>query len=926
MSGLLAAKLHRPTPPPHAIRRPHLIQRLTGGLQAGRPITLVSAPAGFGKTTCISEWLNHQDLPAAWLSLDPADDDPGRFFTHFVAALQQVSDSLGQEIEGLLRAGQLPPAEAISAALINDILAMPGRFLLVLDDFQVIQDRTILQVFEQMAASLFQAGAQAPLHLVLLTREDPTLPLGRLRAGNRLTEIRAADLRFTSDEAARFLNEAMSLSLSPADVAALEERTEGWIAGLQLAALALQAPSPGLGPSAGRPDPSAFIAALSGSHRYILSYLTEEVLNRQPPEVQDFLLQTSLLERLSGALCDAVTGRNDSASLLERLLAANLFLIPLDDEARWYRYHHLFAGLLRSRQNALHRDQAAGLHRRASAWYDQAGMAPEAVEHALAAADYPRAVELLEKIALPMILQAYVRTVDCWLQAIPREYFERSARINMACAWMNLLRGTFSQATPYIERLEAMFSGPSAGSQDPSLLGEWLAIQSKLLSLQGRPAESRDLADRALQIQPRADAHVRSMLLTNLAMAYQQLLDYDGAAGTFERIVQDAREAGNFVLETLGASGQAQMLLQQGRLHLAFETASEGASRLEASGKMTPFGATLYGELGQIYYHWRQLDQARAYLQRSMQLSGRSGYSDPEIYYSLMLSRMQQMEGDWAAAAQEMQKALELARSIPPAMVREEVISQQVRVDLANGRPAAAQAILLAEGFRFEEAFAFPDLPQGQGDLGGPITHPLGLLYNSALRFLLFQANAKQDLAILRSGIDLAGLVLAGELQCRHIPIALETLLLRSQMHAVLGDEQNSLADVARALELAEPEGFISIFVEAGPPVERAIADLLRTGRPVAVQPDYARRILAAFPTPASPAGAPAGAGSPALLSERELDVLRLMADGQTYEEIASHLYISVNTVRSHVKAIYGRLGANNRTRAIELARSLGLI
>ena len=359
--NLLATKLYTPTPSAKRVQRQHLIQRLNEGVAAGHQLTLISAPAGFGKTTCVSEWLSGLDLPVTWLSLDPSDDEPGRFFSYLIAALQKIDPGLGQEIEGLLRAGQLPPVEIISATLVNDLLAHSGRFILVLDDVHLIHQGFILQVLEKLVANLPPA-----LHLVLLTREDPALPLARLRANNQMTEIRASDLRFTPDEAASFLNESMELCLSQADIAMLEERTEGWIVGLQLAGLSVR----------DRPDPSRFIATLSGSHRHILSYLTEEVLNRQPEKVQQFLLQTSILDRLSGGVCDAVTESSGSHALLEQLCNANLFLVPLDDEQHWYRYHHLFADLLRTRLNQYPKDKESELRRRASRWYAQASAEP----------------------------------------------------------------------------------------------------------------------------------------------------------------------------------------------------------------------------------------------------------------------------------------------------------------------------------------------------------------------------------------------------------------------------------------------------------------------------------------------------------------------------------------------------------------------
>ncbi len=439
-SGLLGTKLRCPSITPGWVPRPHLTRLLNQGLGSGRQITLVSAPAGFGKTSCISEWVNSLNIPAAWLSLDAADDDPGQFFTYLIAALQNVDVGIGQEIEGILRAGQLPPGEIIYTTLINDILEYPGRFLLVMDDFQVIQDGFILQVMEKLVANLPQ-----PVHLVLLTREDPSLPLARLRANNQLTEIRARDLRFSAAEAEHYLNQVMDLSLSQADTDALEERTQGWVAGLHLAGLSIR----------GRPDPSSYIAALSGSHRFIFSYLTEEVISRQPENIQQFLLQTSILDRLSSDLCNAVTGRSDSRSLLEHLYNANLFLDPLDEEQRWYRYHPLFADMLHDLLNARQEDSIPDLHRRASHWYAGEGMGEggtfvsQAIQHALKAGDYAMAVQLIESHAMDMLMQWHVKTVEGWMQSIPAEWCRQSPRANLTFAWMQLIHGNPAQAAPF---------------------------------------------------------------------------------------------------------------------------------------------------------------------------------------------------------------------------------------------------------------------------------------------------------------------------------------------------------------------------------------------------------------------------------------------------------------------------------------------
>ncbi|MCK4975506.1 MAG: hypothetical protein KAS36_01085, partial [Anaerolineales bacterium] len=738
------------------------------------------------------------------------------------------------------------------------------------------------------------------------------------------------DLRFTSSEANRYLNDVMKLSLSQADTTLLKERTEGWIVGLHLAAIALRSMRPPQSPLSApdrtreEPDPSLFIATLSGSHRFILSYLTEEVLNRQPDDIQGFLLQTSILERLSGDLCNAVTGRTDSRTMLERLFNANLFLIPLDDEGQWYRYHQLFADLLHDRQETLQVANTAGLHQRASHWYAQEGMVSEAIQHALAAGDYAMAVNLIESHAMDMLMQWHLKTVEGWMRSIPTDWCAASPRANLAFAWMYLMRGNPAQAAPYLERLCTLFSGPQNGAQtgvtDPSLEARWLALQSMLLNAHGKPVESIQLAKRALEIVPQEDGQVRSMIYLGLANAYQQLDDYDNAVGAFQMIIQHGQAAGNSVTELLGISGLALLAIQHGQYHFAFEITSQGIDRIERSGSLPPISTALYGELGVIYYQWHQLEQAHSNFIRAIQVSTLSGYSDAEIYYGVILSRLFQIKGDLESAAREIQKAVDLMQVEAPAAVREEVESQQVRIYLAQNRLAAAERVLKGHGFSFREKFTFPDLAPGQN-----ITRPVGLLYISALRILLHRAIVKHELASLKPGIELAIRLIEEALLHGYIPFAIETLLLRAQMHAALGNDQASRGDYIHALELAEPEEIISIFLEEGPLVVEALADMLKRGELGNVQPDYVENILEAFSGPQPSAGVEP-VGPITSLTERELDVLRLMAEGLKYEEIAKRLYISLNTVRTHVKAIYGKLDVNNRTKAIEMAKQLHIL
>lgn len=928
---LLATKLHPPSAHPKRFQRPQLMERLNEGLAAGRQMTLISAPAGFGKTTCASEWVNHLDLPVAWLSLDSSDDDPGRFFPYFVAALQRVDQDLGGDIECVLRSGELPPGEAMITALINDILHVDQKFLLVLDDFQVIQNSEILK-----ALDLLVANQPEQLHLVLITREDPVLPLARLRANNQLTELRASDLRFNSGEVDHFLNEIMGLSLSDADIHTLENRTEGWAVGLQLAAIALKSPAAAQpetaaqSPTRGRADPSHFINGLKGSHRYILSYLTEEVLSRQPEEIQAFLLQTSILDQLSGELCDAVTGRTDSSVLLERLLNANLFLIPLDDDQHWYRYHHLFADLLRNQQARIQKEQVIQLHQHASLWYEQAGMAAEAIEHALAASDYRHAVQLLELHASRMVNQGYVKTVEEWMKAIPPEWRSQSLRANLAFAWMHLLRGSYSRIDPYMNQVEATLTAAVENASLPeeeiaALRGEWYALKSSLLHVQGKEAESRELAIQALHSALPEDFNVRGLAYFRLGSSYREAGEYGRSVEAFQKAIQNSRAAGNMVSEMLAVAQLALMAIQNGQLHFAAEVCSQAIDYMERESSMTPpIAGAVYGALGLVYYEWNLIEKARDHLLRGVQLSGLGGHNAGVIYNKVSLARVYLAGGDLEAAARTTQEAVDLLQFGAPTWIRPEVASQRVRIELARGNPFTAETALKEYGISVQDH----PLPQR-------IAYPFESLYLALLRLVLYgaqearRAQEKLKSENLQQGIELADSLIAAARKNQHMGTVLQALLLRALMNSAQGNTAAIPDDLQRALELAEPQGYIRTFIDEGP----QMAVLLKLSLERASRPAYVKKLLSVYsppelaPTPLQKSEThvkPEALREP--ISDRELEVLRLMAEGLKYEEIAEKLVISLNTVRFHVKGIYSKLHADNRTKAIETARRLELL
>ncbi len=899
-ANLLATKLYRPSLPPRRVLRPRLIQRLNDGMAAGCQLALISAPAGFGKSNCASEWAAHSDLPVAWLSLDPIDDDPERFFRYFVAALQAVDENMGRELDSVLDSGQLPPPETITSTLTNSILGTPNKFLFVLDDFHVIQDRTILKVVETLVAHL-----PPQLHLALVTREDPLLPLARLRASHRMTEIRSADLRFSKQEAGSFMKEMMGLALSEDDLAILEERTEGWIAGLQLAGLSMQ----------GREDLSYFIANLRGTQRYILNYLMDEVLGRQNSEMQDFLLQTSILERLNGDLCDAVTGRSDSSLVLERLFTANLFLIPLDDELHWYRFHHLFADLLRNLQNRLPKEHILTLHRRACQWFESADMPGDAIEHALAATDYGHVVDLLDLNAMPMVSQGDFRTLEGWMRALPPEWRTNSPKANLAVALIHLIHGNYERVAYFLAQADVPIARANiSDGKTIALRAEWLAIRSNLYNVEGNPAEGLAAAKQALLTLPPENYSIRSVAYIGLGGAYRLAGDYTNLVAAYKLAIQNSEVAGNLMSKMIAVVALTLTATQNGKLNQAYEAGYQFIDWIERSGSPAlPVLGTVYASIGLVCYEWNQLEKGRQYILRSLQLNRLIGHNAGQAYARIILARLQLAEAGFENAAKSIRESAELTRLGIPAWLKPEIAALQVRVFLALGDPTSAEAVLRQHGLSLENNLPVPER----------IVYPDELLLIAHLRWLLYRAREMNQSLDLESALELAGLIIAKAIEEQRLGITLEALLLRAQLRSILGKKEACLDDVCQALQLAEPEGFTRLFVDEGP----LMSDLLKRSLEREVPQDYVKKVLEAFPTAGTRSQmSPGGPKIAEALTERELEVLRLIAQGLKYSEIAARLFITLNTVRFYVKEIYGKLNVNNRTQAIEAARHLGVL
>lgn len=901
--SLVSTKLRPSLARSKLVARPRLTARL--GREAGRRLTLISAPAGFGKTTLLVEWSREQaggGGAVAWLSLDEGDNDPTRFLSYLVAALRTIGEEIGEGVLSALRSPEPPRIEAIAAALVNELAALPEELTLVLDDYHVIDSEPVHGV-----VSLLLERLPEGVHLIISSRIDPPLPLPRLRARNEMMELDAADLSFTPEEAATFLNSVMDLDLSADDVAALEERTEGWIAGLQLAALSMR----------DRKDVSGFVRAFSGSHRDVLDYLAEEVLERQPESIREFLLETSVLDHLSGALCDALTGRSDGREVLERLERENLFVVALDDERRWYRYHHLFAGFLRERLRREHPERIRELHSRAAAWYEENGWVSEAVGHALSAEDYERAADLVERVVGEMWFRGEVLTLLGWLESLPERAKRRRPRLLLehatALMWVGRLEGVESlvqEAERIVEAgREDSDEGPPSSADDIHrryLLGYAAATRAWRANLLGDPRGGIEFARRALALLP-DDPRPRTFAAFSLAAAYSFSGDFEAASAAFAEAADLGLAAGHDYL-TLEAMGyHAELEMARGRLReadgilrQALEFAAErGHDSLPASGEV-------HVAMGELLYERDDLDSAEDRLTEGMRLAERTGQIGSLVDGYVSFSRMRQARGDTDGALEAAREAERLARSSGVDQFIVEAAAWKTRLRLAQGGLAAAIS-------EWERVSVSDDAPIFVQEIEQVVRARLLVArgeYDEALKRLTRMREAAEEEGKKGNAIEI---------------LALEALALRAR-----GEKERAVSTLARALALAEPEGYVRTFADEGSPMAAVLSEVLEAQQRGRLTPDvpayYLRKILTAIERDASGAATPAGVGLREPLSERELEVLVLLAAGESNRQIASELFVALSTVKTHIKNIYGKLNVRNRTQAVSRARELNLL
>ncbi len=897
---LLASKLYAPRWRAASVLRPRLTQRLDRGTES--KLTLVSAPPGFGKTTVLAEWLAAraaEQQPVAWLSLDSSDNNPATFWTYVVSAMQAVQPNIGRAALAMLQAPQPPATETILGILLNEAAALSSPLVLILDDYHVIE---IVAIHDGLAFLLDHLPDQ--LRLVIASRADPPVPLARLRARGELTEIRAADLRFSPAEAAAFLNGAMGLSLSADDVAALESRTEGWIAALQLAALSMQ----------GRADVAGFISAFTGNDRYIVDYLVEEVLQRQPAQVRSFLLRTSILERLHAPLCDAVTAEGGSRAILETLERGNLFLVPLDDRRQWYRYHHLFADVLRSRLGEEQPGQLSTLHGRASSWFAAEGQSASAIRHAIAANDLARAAGLVESEAQMAMRHHRPDRLIEWVKAIPDElvrampvlstYYGHAlqgmgdmegskARLDDAARW---LKADADQQGMIVVDDDAFASLPSRVA-----LG-----RAYLCMAAGDVAGTVQHSRRALELLAEDEHHWRGAASALLGLALWFDGDLESAQALRGQGGASFEQAGDINLATISAYHDGDLLKARGRLSEARTRYERGLRLALQHGERAAQGAAnLYIGMADLCCELNDLDGAARNLGHAEEL----GIIPPRTPYRYLLARARLLQGhgDLAGAFELLEEAerIYVRGAVPDTRP---IGALKVRAQLMQGRLDEALAWVRASGLSFDDELSYP-----------PEYQHLTLARVLIARFrrdgdTRSLAEADALLTRLRDAAETGGRGAAG----------IEIRMLQAFVARCAGDLAGANQQISEALTLAEPEGFARIFLDEGLPMR----DLLRQAVSAGIGGDYARRLLASF---AGPGEGPPTAASPVTglaeaLTARELEILRLVAGGMQNQAIADHLVISLFTVKRHIANAYGKLGVGHRTAAIVRAQELGLL
>ncbi len=900
---LLATKLNVPVSPPDLVPRPRLTERL----DEGGGVVLVCAPAGYGKTVLIADWVRHTRFPVAWLSLDGGDNDPARFWRHAVSALDRALPGISVRVSPFLGPPTPPSFEALVTSLINELAAQSdaGEQLLILDDYHAVDSAPV-----HASLGLLLERRPPGLRVVLSSRADPPLALARLRARGQLTEIRAADLRFSAGEAGALLAQVATgpgSQLPQVALEALADRTEGWAAGLQLAGLSLR----------GQPDVAAFVAAFTGSHRYVLDFLAEEVLERQDEQVRAFLLETSVLERLSGQLCDAVTGRAGSQALLEHIERAGLFLVPLDEVRHWWRYHHLFADVLRARLLAQQPAHAAQLHRNAASWFKEHGLADDAIWHATAAGELIWAARLIEQhLDEAYLLRGEVETIRRWLAALPADLVRSRPRLLLARAVMATTSGRLAAVEPLLDQAERALAEtdeerfePTTGKTNSGLANTRALIallRGDLANFHGDTESAAMFASRAEAELAEGESQLSLLIQGNRATTEWMRGRLAQAERSVVSIFAARRTAGLTTMAAWSGYQLAHLQRDQGRLDAAASTAQD-VLEFTAPPDRPPLPAAGpgYVTLAELAYQRNDLDIALRLIIDGIELCRQFVYTMPLATGLATLAWLRQATGDPVGALAAMGEALQVAPG-PPGVLNT-VPAQQARLLLAHGDLAAAARRIKDSGLDADDE---PDYPCEQGHL-------------VLARVLLAQDLPARALALLDR------LHAAAATQGRTGSI-IEIGALRALALVALGEQSGALDALAEVLTMACPQGYVRVFADEGPPMAALLGKLItqRTGR---VPLDFQTRIQRAFDAKQAAPGSRRGAtaavpGLTEQLTSRELEVLNLLAVGRSNQAIAAELVVTLDTVKKHVSHLLAKLGAASRTQAVARARELSLL
>jgi LuxR family maltose regulon positive regulatory protein len=922
--SLLKTKTYIPKANGKLVHRPRLTKRLIDSQES--KLILISAPAGFGKTTLLVEWIQDLEPSVAWFSLDQNDNDLTRFLAYIILALQGINENFGLSTLEMLHSTKRPPTENILTYLINEAAEDLAPFILVLDDYHVITEKSVHDAINYLIDHL---PPQA--QVVLSTRSDPPWPISRLRARGELVELRAKDLRFTRQEAHQFLGKVLGFDLKEDELKALELRTEGWIVGLQMAALSLQ----------GQDDISGFVKAFTGSNRFILDYLMEEVLERQTPAIQGFLLRTSVLERMSAPLCDTLAKGKEtgdwgletdedadsnlqspisslqsqifSQQILEHLEQNNLFIIPLDNEREWYRYHHLFSDLLRSRLQQIEPHLMKGVYGRASDWCDENGFLVEAVQYALSAKNFERASRLIEENALDMINHGELATVIGWFRDFPQEILEARPWLSIHHAWALLYLGQLESAEGLIRKVEDLLEGfeDSRIAEAQHLKSHVLAIRANLKEIRGdRPLAAR-LAGEALDLLPESDLMMRSSLLMLRSFCLQWSGNYKEAAQISQEAVALGKSIGNQDVVVMALNDLAALQIYQAKLHDALATCEKAlevnreSSEHDSVIPISSIGVT-YLYMSRVLLEWNDLDAALEAALKGLELRRQWGGMDIEAVGNVDLIKIFLARG----ALEEAQETILRSKTVSPEMAALQLPVAEARVFLAMGEAAAAVQVIEKRGVHISGAIDLGYIP----------------LYPALAKALIQDGRMEEALRLLerfQGVVEEKGLT-------RYL---IDALVQKAMALQKQGEDERAIDLLTEALILAEPEGFIHTFIDEG----AAMGKLLRKVKARGAPADYVEKLLIELEEDGKDSERSTKEKTMPLvddpssimvepLTERELQVLRLLRTDLSAKEIADELFVAVSTVRSHIKSIYSKLDVHNRLEAISASRNLGLI